>query len=381
MKPSLDQSKTYKRFIEERDLALERISQRYSASQSIVMDHLIELTMDIVTAMHGRIPNIAYKPHREYEKIETIFLMASTASIDLFKRMRRSTYLLAYTGEAEAIGKALGRQTRADLNHQDIHDTKNADTFYGGSLESRITLYYNRLMRKIFNAIELGIVSEDNLSDFEDRVRSAFPKPYTFKRPKRELRSLREADIPDWLKKAQEEFKSEHVTEPNVYELSKDPKVDMMTGIIPDDEWDAMVKDYKSEYLPESTFARSAQDYTDVDGVRKYDWELEQELTNDFVDQVRSGQDDAANKNGIEDMLWISVSHKTLCKSCEWRDGLTSTEIEDKLKTEHSDDDIDAIVPPAHMNCFCRIAPVTKELLDATPDDSKTKEFDEWLNS
>jgi hypothetical protein len=80
-------------------------------------------------------------------------------------------------------------------------------------------------------------------------------------------------------------------------------------------------------------------------------------------------------------MIWITVSHKTLCDHCEWRDGLTSKEIEEQMDEREDDpENYGAVVPPLHPFCFCKVAPVTKELLDAIPDNKTKKDFYEWLN-
>ena len=112
-----------------------------------------------------------------------------------------------------------------------------------------------------------------------------------------------------------------------------------------------------------------------------YGWEMEQQLTHDFVTSVREGQIDAANENGITEFIWIAVLDDRTCENCcEWRSGLLTSEIEKELDgNEFLRDHCDVSTPPAHFNCRCGIAPVAIDV--ATVDKPEiTKEFDAWLN-
>ena len=379
-KPSLDQSPNYKRFIEERDKALEHIFLKYRLANTLVMDQLKSM---ILSHVHS----VVAQGKRGLPHFETLlkanFSMAAQASAELMLRQRASTFILAKVGEAEAIGRALGKVQKVDASKEAIDQAIHADTMYGGHPFDRIEYYYNKLMRKVLSSVEHALLVEESIEDALKRVEKAFPKTYTFERPKRQLRRLKEAEDPEWLKKAKEDIEDELAAKGLALEIPIEKiKQDMMQGIVDEETWEAMVQEYLSEYLPTTSYTRSAADFTiDDAGNKVYDWELENEESTDFVRGVRKPQKDAANENGIIDLMWIAVSHKTLCESCQWRDGLVSSEIEDKLKSEHEDDDVDAIVPPAHFNCYCKMAPVTQELLDATPDDSVEKEFNEWLKS
>ena len=155
----------------------------------------------------------------------------------------------------------------------------------------------------------------------------------------------------------------------------EEPAVDFAMGFIDEAVWNEMVEFYKKEYVPTYQFRipKGAEDYW------YKDFELEQDLTHDFVKSVRDGTLAAAKENGITDMMWIAVIDAKTDECCTWRHGLSSSEIEDQLKGEHSDDDCEEIVPPAHYYCRCTIAPMVDSMSEAP--ESNQKEFDEWLNS
>ena len=154
--------------------------------------------------------------------------------------------------------------------------------------------------------------------------------------------------------------------------------------------WDGIVNDYAADY---GQVNRSPEGITDAvnpfndepitDSLQTryyYEWEIERDATHDFVKLVRDGQVDAAKENGITDFIWIAILDDRTCeKCCEWRNGLSSSMIEKRLKEDAElEDACDAIVPPAHFNCRCTVAPMTDDL--EVYDISQTeKEFDQWL--
>jgi hypothetical protein len=118
------------------------------------------------------------------------------------------------------------------------------------------------------------------------------------------------------------------------------------------------------------------------EGDKIYGWELEQQLTHDFVKSVRDGQIDAANVNGINEFIWIAIIDQRTCElCCEWRSGLTTSEIEKTLADNPElKEHCDVVVPPAHFNCRCGIAPVAIDLETTDIQTTDAKEFDDWLN-
>jgi hypothetical protein len=140
-----------------------------------------------------------------------------------------------------------------------------------------------------------------------------------------------------------------------------------------------MVADYTDEYIPETRAPEFVYDVKQDSGEYEewYGWEIEQEITNDFVTSVREGQETAAKENGVTDFVWIALLDSVTDDCCRWRHAKTSQEIIDELKDKHADDECKAVVPPAHFNCRCDLAPMV-DMPDEPPPDFG--EFDKWLD-
>jgi SPP1 gp7 family putative phage head morphogenesis protein len=374
----------YRAFVTDRDRALEHILNNYLTANSRVMDMLIDQVMSVIGDAHSGHGNDVAEFYmsrpRVQLKLDFLFDIAARHTVDLIRRLRVSTYTLAHAGEVEAIARALGKPQKVFLDQKTLDKAIRAESPSGGLIQAKISFFYNRLKHRVFTAMEQAVVLGDGVMDAKDRVRQVFPKPYTVRRPKRELKVVpfREADDPDWLKKAKADFEQDRNAEGWFQKYQEDltDGGDLSVGIIDDHAWRQVVDDYRAENIP---FGRGVMDFTDDEGERRYDWEIEKELTQDFVEQVRSGQVDAAQDNGINDFMWIAVIDDKTDDCCAWRDGLTTSEIEEQLKSGHSDDDCDATVPPAHFNCRCTLAPVTKDFPEETPPDFGS--FEDWLNS
>jgi SPP1 gp7 family putative phage head morphogenesis protein len=286
--------------------------------------------------------------------------MAALQITEQIKRLRRGSYLLTYSSEAEAIGQATGKSTKYTLGKDRIQMVQARPSFSGGSIDDRVQMVMNRLLRKVMNVIELSAINEDEIDVMAERLERALPKVKAVPTEQRNLslgKKLQEAD--------------------------RDRGPDMSFGLIDDETWEEWVDDYKAEYVPSWRGPENAYDVRTPSGADTrteiYAWEMEQEITQDFVYQVRQGQIEAAKENGIQDYVWIAIVDNRTDDCCLWRDGLTTKEIEKILKTERSDDDCQAIVPPAHFNCRCVLAPMVEEMPERP--ESNIKDFEDWLNS
>jgi hypothetical protein len=161
------------------------------------------------------------------------------------------------------------------------------------------------------------------------------------------------------------------------------PEGGFATGVIDQDSWDNAVDDYLLDEVPNdrSPYSKVFDETKEPgeDGHERYQWEVEQQVTDDFVQSVRSGEVDAANENGITDMIWITVIDQKTCQyCCRPRDGMLSAEIEAALKSGKLDADAcDALVPPAHPWCRCRVSPATADLPEKAPPDFGP--WNDWL--
>lgn len=99
----------------------------------------------------------------------------------------------------------------------------------------------------------------------------------------------------------------------------------------------------------------------------RYLRDLEQILVADAVDQLHEGLlQIGSEEQNIEDFVWIATrGPKGLCDECAARDGMTMTEIKDKMKDKYKDQ-----VPPLHPNCRCQLSPqLDRKWVDKVVDD------------
>ena len=336
-------SKPYVKFNKSRNIALEKLLHVHLTA----IDKIIGKTKSKIMAQieQGNIAQV----FRVYGTglIQSELHLAAFQITEIVKRLRAETYLLAHTSEAEAIGRALGKVMKSNPK---VKAHKDKPTYDGGDLLKRMNLSFNRLGRKIQDALQLSYLLNQ---DPKERVERAFPPTRDVSStPALHKRKMKEAA------RGPQDYPTEDEND-----LGFDDSEDTMmsTGVADQSMWDDIVTDYTSDQLPSDIFARGPQDKTlfyDVDelgqyGVtERYTWEVEQEITEDFVRSVRSGEQDAANENGITDFMWIAVEDGKTDECCSERDGKSSSQIEDDLSNgKLNADDSDAIVAPAHFNC------------------------------
>lgn len=370
MKPAaLTSSKRYTDFIAGRDRALGDILNKYLS----VLDKTItalkirckEVAAHISTENSNPISTL--KNRKLFEaRIHSWFELAAYNTVDQVTRLRKTSYGISHMGQAEAIGRALGKKTKFHLDSHAFKAAANKEMTHGGTLHARTELAYSRLMHKVIEAFHSSQVLESGLMETLDRIDRAFPPAKKRKRLTKVMAKMKERELPDL---PDSEF------EDNDFD-------GFASGVINPDDWENMVDDYLIDEVPvdrsplgKMFFGNSSTPENDS---YVYAWQVEQEVTDDFVSQVRDGEIDAANQNGINDFQWIAVVDNKTDDCCLWRDGLTTTEISAQLNGEHSHDDCDATTPPAHFNCRCRVAPMTKDIPDETPTDFGS--FDDWLD-
>lgn len=366
LKP-LTESPRYESFIASRDQTLEEILQKYLRALGAPVTWLQHRVHEVVShvGIHDTDHANLKRRRQELEKrLHPWFEMAVEQSVYLIKNLRRTSYVLSYAGQAEGIGRALGTETKRDLSKSDIHVQIDAKAVFGGDLKMRVELSYSRLMRDVLDAFQLSQVMGSTPTETLERIDRAFPKKIKDTKPSRKLAPMKEAGF---------------LSDSNYPTNSTQDDVSISTGVIPQEDWDASLNDYFAEYFPAETYHRSpfGHLFTTDEGDR-YEWQIEQDTTEDFVQQVRDGENDAANANGINDFQWISIVDSKTDDCCLWRDGLTTTEIEKELAGDHSDDDCDAVTVPAHPFCRCRMAPMTADMPEESPPDFGG--FSNWLD-
>lgn len=365
-KHSLAGNSRYKTFVRDRNKALEKIHLQTQLRMSAIIHEVLLGIKDLVRSRYRLILSrgiYTSEGKAELQRLEfdiqKMFSLSTPHLIELQKSMRRQVYTLAYAGESEAIGQAIGSKATYNLPKQKIADFSNSETFTGGSIEQRVQLIVNRLTRKIMDAVELSATIEDDDHILNGRLKNILPKA------RRVSTNQHNVTVGTKLTEA------DHVG----------PKEDMSVGYVDDENWEEIVDAYKEEFIPGWRGPDESYTIKTKTGAKEevYAWELEQEVTQDFVYQVRLGQVDAAKENGINDYVWVAIVDNRTDDCCLWRDGLTTAEIERKLKTDRKDDECQSIVPPAHFNCRCELAPMVDEMPER-PEEN-TKDFEDWINT
>lgn len=291
----------------------------------------------------------------------TASLLAATHWIAL----KAHVFALSQAGQQQAIIQTKDGQPHK-ISRDDIQSAAYASTEWGPASD-RCYLSFSRLRRDVMDKVEMSRILKNDLVDCIQRVLSVFPVEQNIKRPK-VLATVKEAGL---------------VPENDGFGLS---------DFLDQSEWDDIVDSYKKEFIPKWRDPRKAVLPSPVSVGNNadyvvYPWQLEQEMTSDFVYSVRSGEHRGANKQGITDFVWIAVlgahgkTGEDACQYCRKRDGLTITEIEDKLNGEWSDDPewSRKSAVPLHPYCFCRLAPAADNLPDMP--DTGAAEFEEWLST
>lgn len=364
LKP-FSQSPRYESFVAGRDKALESILYDYLNAMDRCIDRL-KLRCEQILAreyphtagagdMHKVVMNFSGHSSGECN-------LTSGQVFELARRLRRTAYVLSRMGETEAMSRATARRFHVKISQDQVAMVKARPAPSGGTLENRMGLIFSRLHRDILDAVQMSLALEETLSEAKTRLRLAFPKLSRVKRGTKVL----------------------HRPKP-MHEADKGTSF-LSTGFVDPETWREILDDYLAENVPtnrgpsDKILFFGVTETGQVEFTERYEWELEQEITEDFVMRVREGQVHATKENGIEDVVWVNVTDDKTDECCLWRDGLTSAEIEQELESgEHADDDERAIVPPAHFNCRCRPVPASEELPDEAPPDFGS--FDDWLDA
>lgn len=299
-----------------------------------------------------------------HQKLKQAFQRISLFMAHRMEKLSTQSYLLAYVAEKEAIGRALDE----DQTYNNPK-TKTADlSAQGEPLLARVELSLWKLEQKIMQAYKLARIQELPVSEFIDKVKSSFPRKKAL--PKRNTvllqGTLQEADIKAKVKTDTGEVISGSFS----------------SGVLDEEQWSQIVDQLlgshemymfrRPEFAPDKIYVPSKDKEV-------YLWELEQEATQGFVDEVRDARKDSSESSGIKDFIWLAILDDKTDECCAWRDGLTVTEIEHRLKTDKKDDECKGATPPIHFNCRCDLVPLSDNVKEESPPSGER--FDEWLQS
>jgi len=358
-------NKNYRAFINKRDEALERILKNTRLRMTEILDRSFNSAISIIQRDYKGLSNL-YHPlpqkHRFsiFEKhLNDIFEIAVLQLTSEIFDMRRKAYTLANVGESTALGSNKSTSSKYEID-QWIY----AEGFESVSVMKKIDVWFNKLRRSILNEVEYSVMTGEEFEMLLFRVFKKLPK----RRPIKQARSLKK--LP------------KKVREAGLINISfQDSEV-----------WNDILKDYLEDYVPTD---RSPESFYDIVNPHTgevvppdklltnedyyYEWEIERDTTHDFVKQVREGQIDAANANGITDFVVISVLDEKTCEKCCGDvgcydfNGKTTSEVKKMTKGENE-------APPYHFSCRCSIEPYTDDMEKVNITQIE-RDFDEWINS
>lgn len=363
-KQSLSNSQVYRSFVTARDVALEDLYKRAMSEISDVLRGTFETAALTIKANYDKIESSKFEPiisrntTTDMDRtIDALFVMATQSIVLIQKRLRRTAFKLAKASETEAIGRALQKKVINKIKRESVESVEKSKSPSGGELSQRIDFVLSKLRRRLMTEVSRAAIISQPWKELAPVLFKIFPKSKSLQSRRRILKKavMLEADRPGF------EFGIDQIS---------------------DEEWGEIVADYMAEYVPrwrgpDSVLEQAGPKPTKDDF---YAWELEQEMTQDFVKAVREGQIEAAKDEGITEFIWIAIVDDKTDDCCMWRDGLLTSEIEYELKTKRADDECKSAVPPAHFNCRCTLAPATEYLPESPPTVDLT-EFNEWLSN
>lgn len=355
IKRSALDSAGYAAFVRDRNRALEILLQKTLLKNSDTLRGALTRVLEVVAHRYPMVAtnffftNPATSALKSIEQgLDQVFHDAALQMTHDIMVLRRRAYLMTKAAEVEALSRVTGKKYKTHINRAQLDAIASKPLFGGEDTFTRMSLALNRIKRDIIDALELSKTMEEPVDAALERVRQTFPRSREYKRFPKELK-----------------------------EAEKKPEVDASDLFLDEQEWEDMVEDYMNKYIPkwrDPSVSGEKIEEGKYEGL--YDWEGEQQVTQDFVDKVRSGEHEAAKENGITDFIHIAIVDDKTDECCLWRDGLTISEIEAKMD-EHPDDECDGTVPPLHFNCRCRIAPFSEDIPEAPP--SNIGDFEEWL--
>lgn len=354
----------YKKFVDERDRAAEKMLGNFRLKQTDILRRYLRQAYDVIInfLITGK-KDIRYLD----AGLHSVFIPAIDELTHLTDDLRKKTYTLCLVSETEAIARLKGKATYSVTKQAVDEYIKTTQSMAGGHTKDRVALFLDRLRRSLVDSVQIGLTKKEDIQSIFNRTVMRLPH-LKRQRVVRELSKIKESD-----KKL----------DANGNEILADdvPDEPLTTGFVDAGTWDQIVSDYTDDYIPEWRGPEYQIDPNEPgwpDDEKVYATDIEREMTEDFVKSVRDGQIEAANQNGIDDFVWIAIIDDKTDDCCLERDGLLTSEIEKMMETGELDDDCDASTPPAHINCRCRLAPAIDS--DLEPVTVDTGGFSDWAN-
>lgn len=355
----LTASPRFVKFTRQRDAGLERVLAKYSVQVTAVLDTLKRDSCAISAHMHaiGASTAMLKRTVEAFEhRLKPLFQRGAERTAGLILSLRRTTLVISAAGQGYAIQRALSSDTKPSVTRKHIADHKAKEMMLGGNVHARVDLAFTRLLHSVVDAFQMSQVMGSTPAETIERIERAFPKTVKHKRPKRVMARMTEA--------------------------GRDPRFNSGEFYTPD-EWDEAVADYLDDEVPLGRAPYDKVFYSEASGdsietYERYQWQVEAEMTDDFVDSVRDGENYAANAQGVNDFEFIAIIDSHTDECCYQCDGLSITEIQAKIDSgEFEPSQIGLKVCPRHPFCRCRLAPMTTTMPEESGPD--WGEFDDWL--
>lgn len=364
-KKPLTNSLEYRNFIRDRDRVLEVLLRKSQLKVSDITRKYLTSILNLMASNYEKLIHIPQSNKHVSFYLDHIFDQWAAEVYREYMLLRKRTYIFTIITDNEAIARALDKEHKYTIENSDLVKALSRSSGSGGQLHKRILLSLTRLKHKVMDAASLGVVLDDSREEFIQRVYDSFPR--------------------------QKKISNRRILKPQVIQSRESDKRHiaqrLSVGFYDERDWQDIVDEYKNDFItefngPEGYFpvepGYQAHKTAAGDEVI-YAWEVERDMTEDFVSAVREGMVDSANKNGIKEFMWIAIVDDKTDDCCLWRDGLTTSEIEKQLNSgKHKDDECRAVTPKAHWGCRCSMAPMTDDLPEY--ETKKLGDFDSWMN-
>lgn len=382
-------SKRYRDFIHKRNEALEKLLNNSRTRLNNITDDLL---IKIIEKIKIHYPNMLLSGgldivrNKQFENdIDHLIRSKTMVFYEEQMSLRKKSYMLGYIGQVEATTRVTGKTPKMKLDQGSINQIVGEKNPDGSNSLAKIFFVLNKLKRNVINKVELCAVKGESIESAVFQAYKTFPrKKKTPKKPP--LKRL----VP--MKESIGMKKRPSMNGDTASMISLDSASENMSWVFDDQTWGEVVNDYLTDVGPIDRSPESMFDIKDAEGIPVgrveltndeviYGWEIERDITNDFVSSVRAADKAGASINGISDFVVIAIIDDRTCEHCCGDvgcvdfDGLTTAEVEKLTKGEQS-------APPYHFNCRCSLAPYDKSIEKAAaaeelPNDLKG--FDKWI--
>jgi hypothetical protein len=349
----------YNSFVNKRDQVLETMLLHTQAEVSDAFRQMMQATQQIVMQSYhylsAEVTHLSPRQWRNFDHALQVHMGIGANNIEsAWLRLRKDAYIFANAGEQRAIANCgLGNGNKR-IPYDKIKALAAGETSLG-HLRLRINHALLKLRQKVIAATHLSKLLNADSEQAIKRILNVFPQ-------------------------GEKRVKLKALPRIGRYTESASNETPLGFQYVSDEDWEDILDLYKTEYIPkwrdprtEAGEALTVPEAEGEGGYLIYPWDVEREITEDFVSKVRSGENEGAVSNGVTDFQWLAIIDDRTDQDCEIRDGLSTQEIEDTI------DDGLGSTPPIHFSCRCRTVPIADGLDEIA--DYDIEDFDAWLNS